>query len=57
MRQRFTCISVCKCSGVLMLENQVILKTILPSKLKYSLFVIFNNVGSKEGQNQLFKCS
>lgn len=40
-----------------MLENQVMLKTILPSKLKYSLFVIFNNVGSKEGQNQLFKCS
>lgn len=57
MRQRFTCISVCKCSGVLMLENQVMLKTILPSKLKYSLFVIFNNVGSKEGQNQLFKYS
>lgn len=57
MRQRFTCISVCKCGGVLMLENQVMLKTILPSKLKYSLFVIFNNVGSKEGQNQLFKCS
>lgn len=57
MRKRFTCISVCKCSGVLMLENQVMLKTILPSKLKYSLFVIFNNVGSKEGQNQLFKCS
>lgn len=56
MRKRFTCISVCKCSGVLMLENQV-LKRILASKLKYSLFVIFNNVGSKEGQNQLFKCS
>lgn len=57
MRKRFTCISVCKCSRVLMLENQVMLKTVLPSKLKYSLFVIFNNVGSKEGQNQLFKCS
>lgn len=57
MRKRFMCISVCKCSGVLMLENQVMLKTVLPSKLKYSLFVIFNNVGSKEGQNQLFKCS
>lgn len=57
MRKRFTCISVCTCSGVLMLENQVMLKRILASKLKYSLFVIFNNVGSKEGQNQLFKCS
>lgn len=57
MRKRFTCISVGECSGVLMLENKVMLKTVLPSKLKYSLFVIFNNVGSKEGQNQLFKCS
>lgn len=57
MRKRFTCISVGKCGGVLMLENKVMLKAVLPSKLKYSLFVIFNNVGSKEGQNQLFKCS